>query len=205
MDPADEQALIDRVQRGDRAALGELLHAHQRRLYNVCYRMVSHADDAAELTQDVMVKVVEKIGDFRGDARLTTWMTRIAMNASISHLRKRKLRHTVSLSLTPAPGKTGDTSGGPSLADRLPETREPGPDQSVQQGEMLDQLQAAIAGLEDDQRAVLVLRDIEDLDYHQIARTLDLPVGTVKSRLFRARLALRTLMNPQPPTDDRAD
>lgn len=195
MDPADEQALIDRVQGGDRAALSELLRGHQRRLYNVCYRMVSHADDAAELTQDVMVKVVEKIGDFRGDARLTTWMTRIAMNVSISHLRKRKLRQTVSLSLTAGPGSCGETSAGASLGDRLPETREPGPAGSVQQGEMLDRLQSAIAALEDDQRAVLVLRDIEELDYHQIARTLDLPVGTVKSRLFRARLALRELMN----------
>lgn len=192
MDPADENALIDRVHRGDRAALGQLLAAHQRRLYNVCYRMVSHRDDAAELTQDVMVKVVEKIGDFRGDAKLSTWMTRIAMNASISHLRKRKLRHTVSLSMTPGP--PGGNAGGPSLADRLPGA-EPGAEQCVQRGEMLESLQRGIAALEDDARAVLVLRDIEEMDYEQIGRTLDIPIGTVKSRLFRARLALRQIMN----------
>jgi len=195
MDSADEQALIDRVQQGDRAALGGLLRLHERRLYNVCLRMVSHRDDAAELTQDTLLKVVEKIDGFRGDAKLSTWMTRIAMNLSISHLRKRKLRHTVSLSLT---GAAVQDAPGPTLADRLPETREPGPEQCVQQGEMLDELQHAIAQLDDDQRAVLVLRDLEDLDYHQIAQTLELPVGTVKSRLFRARLALRQHMNPTP-------
>jgi len=194
MDPADEQALIQRVHDGDRAALGELLRAHQRRLYNVCFRMVSHPDDAAELTQDVLLKVVEKIDGFRGDARLTTWMTRIAMNASISHLRKRKLRKTVSLNQPPA-GSDAE-AGGSSLASRLPDERELGPASCVQHHESLDQLQRAIAELDDDQRAVLVLRDVEELDYHQIARTLDLPVGTVKSRLFRARLALREKLNP---------
>lgn len=195
MDPADEQALIQRVHDGDRAALGDLLRAHQRRLYNVCYRMVSHPDDAAELTQDVLLKVVEKIDGFRGDARLTTWMTRIAMNASISHLRKRKLRKTVSLD-QPSHETASGGGGGLSLAGRLTDEREPGPAACVQQGEMLDELQTAIAGLDDDQRAVLVLRDVEELDYHQIAQTLDLPVGTVKSRLFRARLALREKLNP---------
>lgn len=197
MDPADEKALIERVHAGDRAALGELLRAHQRRLYNVCFRMVSHPDDAAELTQDVLLKVVEKIDGFRGDARLTTWMTRIAMNASISHLRKRKLRRTVSLN-QPAPGRDSVEASDGSLAGRLPDPREPGPAACVQHHESLDELQRAIAGLDDDQRAVLVLRDLEELDYHQIAQTLDLPVGTVKSRLFRARLALRKTLNPRP-------
>ena len=197
MDPADEQALIQRVHDGDRAALGDLLRAHQRRLYNVCFRMVSHPDDAAELTQDVLLKIVEKFDGFRGDAKLTTWMTRIAMNASISHLRKRKLRQTVSLnqSFGSAAGPGGEADG-VSLAGRLPDPREPGPAACVEQHEMLDELQTAIANLDDDQRAVLVLRDVEELDYHQIAQTLDLPVGTVKSRLFRARLALREQLNP---------
>ncbi|MEL7089948.1 MAG: sigma-70 family RNA polymerase sigma factor [Planctomycetota bacterium] len=208
MNPPEEHALLERVRRGDRSALGELLRAHERRIYHVCLRMVSHPDDAAELTQDVMVKVVQKIDDFRGDAKLSTWMTRIAMNLSISHLRKRRLRQTASLN-TPAPGicptvgrtsrKAGSISGGGGGGgERLADTREPGPAACVEQGEMLDQLQHAIAELDDDQRAVLVLRDIEQLDYQQIGETLDLPVGTVKSRLFRARLALRQKMNPTP-------
>ncbi len=209
MDPAEEKALIQRVHEGDRVALGELLRAHQRRLYNVCFRMVSHPDDAAELTQDVLLKVVEKIDGFRGDAKLTTWMTRIAMNASISHLRKRKLRRTVSLNQSapghghgPGPGSPFDDNGS-SLAHRLADAREPGPAACVQHHESLDALQRGIASLDDDQRAVLVLRDLEELDYHQIAQTLDLPVGTVKSRLFRARLALREKLNPTPAPGSR--
>lgn len=196
MDADHEKALLQRVHGGDRGALGDLLRTHQRRLYNVCLRMVSHPDDAAELTQDVLVKVVEKIDTFRGDAKLTTWMTRIAMNLSISHLRKRRLRQTVSID-APSGSSNGRAAGdGLSLAGRLPEERELSPDRRVERGEMLDELQAAIAGLDDDQRAVLVLRDLEQWDYQQIAESLELPVGTVKSRLFRARLALRERMNP---------
>ena len=192
--PPDETALLDRVRHGDRSALGELLRAHERRIYHVCLRMVSHPDDAAELAQDVMVKAVQKIDDFRGEAKLSTWMTRIAMNLSISHLRKRRLRHTVSLD-APRNGVHGGENGGSGI-ERVPETREPGPATRVEQVEMLDELQRAIAGLDDDQRAVLVLRDIEQMDYARIGETLDLPVGTVKSRLFRARLALRQLLDP---------
>ncbi|MEM7625638.1 MAG: sigma-70 family RNA polymerase sigma factor [Planctomycetota bacterium] len=202
MDSPAEQALLDRVHGGDRAALGELLRTHQQRIYHVCLRMVSQPDDAAELAQDVMVKVVQKIDGFRGDAKLSTWMTRIAMNLSISHLRKRRLRHTVSIDAAsgagPAAtsGHASDNGTGLSLAGRLPDDREPGPERCVEQKEMLDELQRAIAGLDDDQRAVLVLRDVEQWDYQQIAETLELPVGTVKSRLFRARLALRQRMDP---------
>lgn len=197
MTPADEQALIDKVLGGDRAALGELLRGCERRLYNVCLRMVSNRDDAAELTQDAMVKIVQNLDSFRGDARLTTWMTRIAMNLCLSHLRKRKHRQTVSLSQNTSAPAGGDSM--PRLADRLEDPAEPGPDSRVQQGEMLDRLQSAIDQLDDDQRAVLVLRDLEQLDYLQIAQNLELPVGTVKSRLFRARLALRELMNASTP------
>lgn len=198
MTPADEQALIDKVLGGDRAALGDLLRSNERRLFNVCLRMVSNRDDAAELTQDAMVKIVQNLDSFRGDARLTTWMTRVAMNLCLSHLRKRKLRHTVSLSSNGTTSADSDTM--PRLADRIQDPTEPGPDSRVQQREMLDRLQSAIDRLDDDQRAVLVLRDLEQLDYLQIAQNLELPVGTVKSRLFRARLALRDLMNAASPT-----
>ncbi|MEM6458908.1 MAG: sigma-70 family RNA polymerase sigma factor [Planctomycetota bacterium] len=198
--PGVVEALARRVQDGDRAALAELVRALEGRVFNVCYRMVSQRDDAAELAQDTLLKVVEKIDGFRGDAKLTTWVTRIAMNLCISHLRKRKLRQTVSLNgqHPSAPGSGSEDRGvgfrgGDSLAGAEPE-----PSSCVELDEGLDALQRAIAGLDDDQRAVLVLRDLEQLDYHQIARLLELPVGTVKSRLFRARLALRDKLNPAP-------
>lgn len=191
--------LLARAKRGDQAALGELLRQHQGRVFNVCLRMVSNRDDAAELTQDVLLKIVQHLDDYRGQAELTTWMTRIAMNQSISHLRKRKLRKTASLDGTTSSNGThsGGTGGGEEpvpLRLRLADDREPGPEERVERGEMLSRLRAAIAELDDEFRAVLVLRDIEEMDYAQVAEALGVPMGTVKSRLFRARLALREKM-----------
>lgn len=200
-----QQDLLERVRRGDRAAMGTLLQEHQGRLYNVLLRMVSNRDDAAELTQDVLLKIVQHIDDYRGQAELTTWMTRIAMNEAISHLRKRKLRQTISLDGHPggrASGGGGGASGGgwgdddqaTALRRGLADDREPGPAECVENKEGLQRLRQAIAELDEEHRAVLVLRDIDEMDYAQIAGVLGVPVGTVKSRLFRARLALREKM-----------
>lgn len=186
-----DHELLSRIRKGDRGALGELLQAHQTRLYNVCLRMLCHRDDAAEVAQDAMLKIVQNIDRFRGDAQVTTWMTRIAMNQSISHLRRRKLRRTVSLDgHTPRAGSDPQDQAS-ALRQQLADSREPSPASRVERNEQLGQLQMALGQLDDDFRAVLVLRDIEQMDYQQMAEVLDVPVGTIKSRLFRARLALR--------------
>ena len=96
-DGNDEQRLVEAAIGGDGAALGELLSRYRHRLYNVVLRMVSHRDDAAELTQEAMLRILEHISDFRGGSNNYTWMVRIAMNLSISHLRKRRIRQSVSL------------------------------------------------------------------------------------------------------------
>lgn len=189
MDSITDATLIEQIQQGDRSALGTLLQRHQQRLYNVALRMVSNRDDAAEVTQDAMLKVCEHIDGFRSDAQITTWMTRIVMNQSISLLRKRKVRNHISLESV-GPSSNGDDQA-TSLRQYLADSGEPGPEDRVETGEMLEYLKQAIARLDDDFRAVLVLRDIEQMDYQQIAEVLELKVGTVKSRLFRARLALR--------------
>ena len=188
MTPSEDHGLIERARRGDRAAVTELLQAHERRLYNVCLRMVRHRDDAAELTQDAMLRIVQHLDEFRGDAKLSTWMTRIAMNGCLSFLRKRRLRQTVSLD---AGGADETTGGRAALAQAIADHREPSPGSRVEQAERLEQLREAIGRLEPDHRAVLVLRDLEQMEYQEISETLDWPLGTVKSRLFRARLALR--------------
>lgn len=196
MSLADEQALIERTRQGDQAALGQLLQAHQGRLYNVCLRLVGNPDDAAEVTQDALVKIIEHIQDFRSDAKIGTWMTRILMNQAISFLRKRKLRKTISLDM-PDNGRSRSGDQARALRDDLADPREPDPLLNVQRNEQLALLRAAIAQLDEPFRLVLVLRDIDEMDYQQIADVLDLPVGTVKSRLFRARLALRTLLRQE--------
>lgn len=194
MSHTPEQAMLAKAKRGDQQALGELLVAYQDRLYNVCLRMVSNRDDAAEVCQDVLVKIIQGIGKFRGESGLATWMTRIAMNQSISHLRRRRVRRTVSIDQSYG-SDNGPDDQATALRHQIEDPREPGPDQSVQEGEMLERLHQAMANLDDDFRAVLVLRDIEQQDYATIGQTLDIPVGTVKSRLFRARLALRKEMD----------
>ncbi len=193
--------LIEQVQAGDRAALGRLLELHQGRLFNIALRMVSNHDDAAEVTQDAFLKIIQHIDTFRSEAQITTWMTRIVMNQAITCLRRRKLRdHT---SLDSAGPMLSDCDQAASLRQVLADNREPGPDQCVQDGEMIERLLAAIDRLDTDFRSVLVLRDIEEMDYQQIAQTLEIKVGTVKSRLFRARLALRQEMEKIAPTASR--
>jgi RNA polymerase sigma-70 factor (ECF subfamily) len=192
MSPEQEKQLISAAQQGDQAALGQLLEKYQHRLYSVALRMLNNRDDAAEITQDAMVKVVMNISKYNGQAALTTWMIRIVMNLSISYLRKRRLRHTTSLD---APMGSNNGSGNPSaLGDALPAPGELQPDSSVQNREMLEKLHQCLHSLEDDFRAVIILRDLNEMDYQAISEVLDIPVGTVKSRLFRARLALRQAM-----------
>ncbi len=191
--PISEQRILAQIRRGDRSALGDLLRCYQHRIYNICLRMVSNRDDAAEITQETLLKVVQKIEFFRGDSELSTWIIRIAMNQSISHLRKRKLRLTTSID-QPRAGRSDYDDQAGSLRDQLMDRQEPTPHENVEKKEMLAFLSEALASLDEPFRAVLVLRDIDQLEYEQIAEVLDVPVGTVKSRLFRARLALRQEM-----------
>ena len=198
-----EAQLVAAAKRGDVAALGQLLEDQQHRLFNVCYRMVGNSDDAAELTQDAMLRVVEHIGQYDGRAAFGTWITRIAMNLAVSHLRKQRLRWAASLDHRS--GGNGEDQSSP-LRDQLADSREPEPHQSVQRDEMIAHLQTALDRIDDDLRAVLVLRDIDQMDYRQIAGSLAIPVGTVKSRLFRARLALRhEMFKICPPPEKNAD
>lgn len=207
MATASEQQLVDRAVHGDHAALGELLQRHQLRLYNVVLRMVGHRDDAAEITQDALLKAVEHIRDYRRQTALSTWLIRIGMNLALSHLRKRRLRRTASLDSDPHHATTGWDDQSSPLREILADPREPDPLTRVENNETLEALRAALAQLDEQFRAVLVLRDIDLMDYQQIAEVLSIPVGTVKSRLFRARLALRQQLeanptpypHPQPP------
>lgn len=197
MSQPSDTLLIEQVRDGDRAALGQLLELHQNRLFSIALRMVSNRDDAAEVTQDAMLKIIQHIDTFRSEAQITTWMTRIVMNQAITRLRRRKLRDHASIDS--ARSNHTDHDQASTLRQVLEDHREPGPDQRVQESEMIDQLLIAIDRLDTDFRAVLVLRDIEEMDYQQIADTLEIKVGTVKSRLFRARLALRQEMQKIAP------
>lgn len=188
-----EPRVVEAVLRGDRAALGHLLAAHQKAIYNTCLRMLSNRDDAAEAAQEAMLKVIQHVRQFRGGSDIGTWIIRIAMNESISCLRKRKVRQATSLDAE-GDGWTGPDHQAASLKETIADHREPSPDSGVQQEEAVKHLQTALSRIDEEFRAVLVLRDIQEMDYQQMADVLEVPVGTVKSRLFRARLALRQEM-----------
>lgn len=179
----NESQLVRDAQAGDRDALTQLLHDHQQRIYNICYRMVRNADQAADLTQESLVRILEGFDTFDGRSAISTWITRVTINCCLSQLRREKLRRH---------GSIDDRSpDGPSLADLLRQHREQTGTERIQQEEARGILMNALRRLEPTMRAMIVLRDLQDLDYQAIADVLDIPVGTVKSRLFRARAALR--------------
>jgi RNA polymerase sigma-70 factor, ECF subfamily len=196
---AQELALVAAIQRGEREAWSELLRRYQDRLFGVCVKVVGDRERAADCTQDAMVKIIEGLSSYDGRAKLSTWMIRVTMNVCLSKLRSEKLRRHASLEGL-AEGSGGEGRGG---ADRIPELtyqggreggREPSGASGVQRDELRRLLTEGLQRVSPEQRAILVLRDAQGLDYEQIAEVLGIPVGTVKSRLFRARAALREVM-----------
>ncbi|MEQ9453672.1 MAG: sigma-70 family RNA polymerase sigma factor [Phycisphaeraceae bacterium] len=182
----DDQGHLNAIRSGDRTRLTPLLRAHQRRLYTLCLRVLGHHEDAADAAQDAVIQIIENIDRFEGRSQLSTWMSRIAINRALTLLRKRKSRPTLQLT---GPGD----SDRPDLA--LADSREPDPTLRVEQEEQTRQLANALNALEERFRVVLVLRDIEGMNYDEIATTTGLAIGTVKSRIFRARLALRQALD----------
>ncbi len=184
-DDARDLALVERIRAGDPDAWGELLSSYQDRLYSICVRMVHDRELARDLTQDAMVKIIQGLEGFDARAKLSTWMIRITMNVCLSKLRSEKLRRHASLEQLRAGGDFPDRER------MIAVGREPDPTRGVSQEEGRDMLARALQEISDEHRAILVLRDMRGLDYDQIAQVLGIAVGTVKSRLFRARSALR--------------
>lgn len=206
---AEDAALVKAIQGGDSSAWTRLLTAYQDRLFGVCMRMVGDRERAADLTQDSMVRIIEGIKTYDGRAKLSTWMIRVTMNVCLSKLRSEKLRRHASLDAgleaggnapSGASGERGRTG-----AERVPDEqgREPAAELSVEREETRRLVAAALDRILPEQRAILVLRDSNGLEYEQIAEVLGVPVGTVKSRLFRARSALREVLESMSKSWDR--
>ncbi len=186
LDEADGQ-LVAKAQRGDTAAFGSLVERYQDPLFNGVYRMVGQREEAEDLAQEAFVKAFRGIGRFEGRSSFYTWLYSIAFNLVISYRRKTgSARHLNPLSLN-----HGGGDDGPGLEAQ---DASEGPDAQAQRGETRQRIEAAIAELDAEHRAVIVMRDIEGFDYETIAEVLGCPQGTVKSRLHRARLALREML-----------
>ena len=194
-------ALLQKSQAGDRGAYGQIVLLYQDRLYNAVLRLVGDREEARELTQEAFMRGLQKIDSFRGDASPYTWLFRIGVNLAISQIRKVRRLRIFSLDRPgggsgPRGGRNGqagfndDQASG--LIDRVARDRSAAtPPERMEKYERDQMVLAALGRLDAEYRAVLVMRDIEGFDYQQMADVLGLPLGTLKSRLFRARMALR--------------
>jgi len=181
----NEQALIREARNGHTEPFNTLVQGHQDRLFNAVYRMVGNYDDAADIVQETFLRAFRGVRGFRGDSSFYTWIFSIAVNAVISERRRRTVP-TISAG-NPSPDPEDREHANPIY----PPDSSSEPTSLVQQRETRRRVQQAIQSLDDDSRTVVVLRDIDSCDYEQIAEILGVPVGTVKSRLHRARLQLR--------------
>ena len=180
-----DDLLIRRAQRGDADAFEQLLLEHQKNVYNLCYRMANNPDDAMDLSQETFLRAWRCLDQYQFASAFSTWLYRLCSNLCIDFLRKRRRQQTVPLTFEDADGEE-QTYAVPDPA--------PLPEEQVELKLTRETLQAAMAQLLPEHRAILQLRVCEDLPYEQIADILDIQVGTVKSRLSRARTQLKKIL-----------
>lgn len=200
----EDRELVERVKRGQTEAYGELVRRYQDRVFNACWRICGHLEDARDLTQEAFLKAFEGLGSFRQQSGFYTWIFRVAVNLSLSHRRNVHRRRTVSLDAASAgtgtPAEELVKRESPRAAER--DESDDDPTRGPGEAELHAAVARALQTLDDDHRAVIVLRDIEGFDYQEIATILQVPPGTVKSRLFRARMALQQAIDPALMRDD---
>jgi RNA polymerase sigma-70 factor (ECF subfamily) len=183
MGPPSDEELIRRARGGDRDAFGMLVERHQDRIYNAVLRIVGNTAAAEDVTQKVFVNAFLRIREFTGGSLFTTWLYRIAHNEAISNLRYEGRRRAVSLD------RTSSDEEEPSLPE--PPDMNADPAAAAERQEDVEMLHRALARLDPEDRSILVLREMEGLSYEEIASAMSIPIGTVRSRLYRAREALR--------------
>ena len=183
-------ALVRRCITGDAAAWEELVRQHSRRIYNICYRFTGSADNADDLAQEVFVKMYRTLNSFDPDkGSFTTWITTMTRNLLVDHFRKTKQDRATD-SLDAGLGEEEDSA---TLSDRIPDLA-PSADDRIQRRETQEMVQKAIQKLSPELREAVILRDIQDMDYKEIAQALKVPEGTVKSRINRGRVELARLL-----------
>lgn len=175
--PARDEDLVRRFLSGDRAAFAALVERHERRVYNLSLRMTGREEDARDATQDAFLTVLRKLSSFRGEAAFTTWLHRVTVNACYDLLRKRQRSPLL---------ERGD--------DDLPAVEPPPAPDPADASSLSIDVQQALMQVPEDFRAVMILHDVHDLRQEEVAAILGVPIGTVKSRLHRGRVALARAM-----------
>jgi RNA polymerase sigma-70 factor (ECF subfamily) len=189
--PTDDRELVRRVQGGDPAAFRVLFERYHRRAYAVAYGVVKNKQDALDVVQDGFVKVHKHIGTFQGTSSFYTWLYRIMMNLAIDHVRRR--RNQRGLEYDDRVGRDEEDIAGDGAL--LPRMMDSNPAKTVVRKELLGRIQAALAELPEYHQAVIVLREIEGMSYEEMADVLEVPKGTIMSRLFHARKKMQASLS----------
>lgn len=186
----DDAALVRETLAGRRESFGELVARHQERLYATLLRLVGDPEDAADLLQETFLRAYRKLDGFHGDSSFFTWIYRVAVNLALGERRrKRRERERFRIVANPETENPAETERLAPEPAAPPETADPA--ESIQREERDRAILAALDRLDPDHRAVLVLKDVEGHRYEEIAELLDIPLGTVRSRIHRARTQLR--------------
>jgi len=184
---ADDQDLARKAANGDREAFEELVLTYEKKVFNIAYRMSGSYDDASELAQEAFIKVFKSINSFRADSEFGTWIYRITVNVCLDYIRKRKKQTQMIVE---------DLGEDDYILHNTP-SREMSPGEYAEARETAREINHALEELKDEQKAMIVLRDIEGFTYNEIANMLQISEGTVKSRINRARLALSNILSPK--------
>jgi RNA polymerase sigma-70 factor (ECF subfamily) len=182
--------LVRRCVAGDVVAWEEIVRQYHRRIYNICYRFAGSADDAQDLTQEVFIKMYRTLGSYdAGRGAFLTWVTTVTRNLLVDHFRRSKQDRVTDSLDVPA----SEHEAAMPLSERI-EDKGPAPDANVQSRETRDAVHRALQKLSPELREAVVLRDLQDMDYREIAAVLRVPEGTVKSRINRGRAELARLL-----------
>ncbi len=186
---AEDQRIIARCKQGDRSAFNELMQRYEKKVYNYAYRLCSSYDEANDIAAEAFIRVYNSLANFRGDSSFITWLFRIVTNVYLDERKRKRIRPQHSLEELVELEETS--------VHRQVEDSGPTPAEHAETRERSEILQRAIDSLPDYQRMMIVLYHTEGRSYEEIAEMLDLPIGTVKSRLNRARLSLRDILLPE--------
>lgn len=176
-----EAAIVRQVIEGDTNAFEKLVREYEKNVYNIALRMVNNSEDASDMTQEAFIKAYNSLQNFRGDSKFSVWLYRIVSNVCLDFLRSKNRRPTVSLSVE-------DDDGEETEIDVADESQSP--ELLLERSLTRDAVRRGLEALPPDYRQILLLREIQGLSYDEISSALDLEVGTVKSRIFRARKKL---------------
>ena len=182
-----DQVLVERVQRGDKKAFDLLVLKYQHKVANLISRYIRDPSEVLDVTQEAFIKAYRALSKFRGDSAFYTWLYRVAINTAKNHLAAQSRR-------PPGDDIEADTAEQMDMGGRLKETATP--ERMALQREIAETIQKALDELPDDLRTAITLRELDGLTYEEIAQAMSCPIGTVRSRIFRAREAIDTKLKP---------